>query len=129
MEENELYDVVNWLNANYNQETENYCIFFGAKPGVIEYNDHIAISPWACGAIVCINDILFFIEEDDGYWWVNKEEKEFGRSGWQCGFSIGWVDSFVEALNALKKYAEEHGNPVYFSGSDTICHYKLGKVE
>ena len=127
--ENELNNVVDWLNANYNQESENYNVFVGSKPDVIEYNDHIAISTWACGAIVCVYDILYFICEDDGNWWINKEEKEYGRCGYQDCFSIGWVNSFINALSNLKKYVEEHGKPVYFSGTETICHYRLGKSE
>lgn len=128
---NELKELVDYLNKNYNQDSDNYSIFLGSKPGVIEYNDHIAISPWACGAIVCIYDQMFFISEDDGCWWVNNEEREFGRFGYQDSFSIAWAESFINAISDLKKYVWEHGHPVYFSGLDKkiICHYRLGKEE
>ena len=126
MERDELKDIVNWLNENYNQDSENYSIFFGSKPGVIEINDHTAISLWACGAIVCIYDQLHFIQEDDGYWWFNEEEEKHGRWGYQDGFSIGWAESFSNAMNELKNYVWEHGTPVYFSGTDVVCHYRLG---
>lgn len=127
--ENELNNVVDWLNTNYNQESENYNIFIGSKPMVIEYNDHVAISTWACGAIVCIYDQLFFICEDDGNWWINEEEKEYGNLAYQDSFSIGWADSFMNALSSLKKYVDEHGKPVYFSGTNVVCNYRLGKSE
>ena len=124
----ELNAVVEWLNKNYNQDSENYNIFVGSKPGIIEYNDHIAISPWACGAIVCVYDQMYFIGEDDGYWWLNEEEdKKWGHYGYQTGFSIAWTESFTNAMNDLKKYVWEHGKPVYFSGlsEKIVCHYRL----
>lgn len=119
-----LEEIVNWLNDNFNQDSERYSIFFGAKPGIIRYDEHTAISPWACGAIVCIDGILYFIEEDDGNWWVNKEEPR-GPVGYQTGFSIGWARSFASALLELEKYVIEHGTPVYFSGTDVVCYYQL----
>ena len=122
----QLQEIVDWLNRNYNQQTKNYDIFTGSKPGVIKYNDHIAISPWACGAIVCIYSILYFIEEDDGNWYMPEDEKCYGC---QTRFSIGWTDSFTTAMTELKKYVEEHGTPVYFSGTDVICNYTLGSRE
>ena len=59
----ELKGLVDYLNKNYNQDSDNYSIFCESKPGVVEYNDHIAISPWACGAIVCIYDQIFFMDK------------------------------------------------------------------
>ena len=63
-----LKNIVNWLNKNYNQTSENYSIFYGAKPEVVRYDEHTAISLWACGAIICIGSIIYFIGEDDGNW-------------------------------------------------------------
>lgn len=127
----ELQGVVDWLNDNYSQNSENYNIFCGSKPGIIEYNDHIAISPWACGAIVCVWDQLYFIEEDDGNWWLPEMKTERGRRdyGYQTGFSVAWAESFSNAILELKKYVWEHGKPVYFSGlsEKIVCHYCLGK--
>ena len=127
--EKELNELVDYLNENYNQDSDNYNIIFGSKPGIIEYNDHIVISLWACGAIACIYDQIFFISEDDGNWWINSEEKEYGKFGYQDSFSIGWAESFINAMSELKKYVWEHGNPVYYSGTreQIICHYRLGK--
>lgn len=39
-----LRNITEWLNKNYNQDSENYCIFEGAKPEVIRYDDETAIS-------------------------------------------------------------------------------------
>ena len=63
----ELESIVSWLNSHYSQDSDDYSIFNGAKPGVVRYNDNIAISLWGCGAVVCIVDQLYFIGEDDGY--------------------------------------------------------------
>ena len=118
-----LEAIVSWLNNNYNQESENYNIFVGSKPGVIKYDEHTAISPWACGAIVCIGSLLYFVGEDDGNWLL-IEGKEYG-CGLQDRFSIGWAESFVEAMNKLVEYTKENGQPVYFSGTKVLCHYTL----
>ena len=112
-----LESIISWLNKNYNQDSENYNIFTGAKPEVIKYDEHTAISLWACGAIVCFGSILYFIEEDDGYW--------FTHDGEQTSFSIGWAESFADALKKLKEYTEKNGKPVYFSGTNVLCHYTL----
>ena len=90
---------------------------------MIKYDEHTAISLWGCGAIVCIGSILYFIQEDDGNWFTHNEEH--GRIGLQTSFSIGWAESFSKALNDLVEYAKEHGEPVYYSGTDIICHYTL----
>lgn len=118
-----LKAIVEWLNDNYNQESENYDIFNGAKPGIIRYDEHTAISLWSCGAIICIGSILYFIEEDDGNWFLCEEES--GHVGVQTCFSIGWVESFTEAMNRLVEYTKENGQPVYYSGTDILCHYTL----
>lgn len=119
----ELKNVVDWLNANYNQQSKNYDIFFGSKPGVVKYNDHIAISPWGCGAVVCIYDQLHFVGEDDGNWFIHELE-HYGDV--QTGFSIAWGQGFAEAILRLNEYVEKNGKPVCFSGTDVVCHYRLG---
>lgn len=135
-----LQEIVEWLNENYNQDSENYSIFAGAKPEVIRYDEHTAISLWGCGAIVCIKSIMYFISEDDGNWFCSmyydgsdldedgclpsyvKNRPDMGLQGI---FSIGWTDSFTTAMLNLKKYVEENGTPVYYSGTKTICHFTL----
>lgn len=119
-----LKNIVNWLNKNYNQDSENYSIFNGAKPEVIRYDEHTAISLWACGAIVCIESILYFIGEDDGNWFLSEEDNH-RNYGYQTNFSIGWAESFYNAMKKLEDYINENGEPVYFSGTNTICHYTL----
>ena len=123
MIQEKLNNIIEWLNKNYCQDSENYNIFTGAKPEVIKYDEHTAISLWGCGAIVCIGSILYFIQEDDGNWFTHNEER--GRIGLQTSFSIGWAESFSKALNDLVEYTKEHGEPVYYSGTDIICHYTL----
>ena len=122
-----LKNIVNWLNKNYNQDSENYSIFNGAKPEVIRYDEHTAISLWACGAIVCIKSIMHFIGEDDGNWFLldAKRSDKYEDYGYQDSFSIGWAKSFSDAIRKLEDYTKENGEPVYFSGTKTICHYTL----
>lgn len=122
-----LTSIVSWLNNHYNQNSDNYDIFVGSKPGIIKYDEHTIISPWACGAIVCIGDMLYFLEEDDGNWLLNDEKKEYGNYGYQTEFSIGWAESFIGAMKRITEYVKENGQPVYFSGlsEKIICHYRL----
>lgn len=122
-----LGNIVNWLNSNYNQDSEKYSIFSGAKPEVIRYDEHTAISLWACGAIVCFKSILYFIGEDDGHWFLLETETNHGYKeyGYQTMFSIGWAKSFYDAMIKLEDYTKENGKPVYYSGTKTICHYTL----
>lgn len=122
-----LRNIVNWLNKNYNQNSENYSIFNGAKPEVVRYDEHTAISLWACGAIICIGSIMYFIGEDDGNWFLleAKRSDKYEGYGFQNYFSIGWAKSFSNAMIRLEDYIKENGEPVYFSGTDTICHYTL----
>lgn len=122
-----LKNIVNWLNKNYNQGSENYSIFSGAKPEVVRYDEYTAISLWACGAIVCIKSILYFINEDDGNWFLSeaKGNEIYEDYGYQIRFSIGWTESFSNAMKRLEDYIKENGEPVYFSGTNTICHYTL----
>ena len=119
-----LSGIVSWLNENYNQDSPKYNIFVGSKPEVIKYDDHTAISLWSCGAIVCIGSILYFIEEDDGNWTMTENE-DGSWYGLQSSFSIGWAKSFADALTRLIDYTKENGEPVYFSGTDVLCHYSL----
>lgn len=122
-----LKNIVNWLNENYNQNSENYSIFNGAKPEVIRYNEHTAISLWACGAIVCIGAIMHFIAEDDGNWFLleGRRNGNYEDYGYQDSFSIGWAKSFYDAMKRLEDYINENGKPVYFSRTNIICHHTL----
>lgn len=135
-----IKEILKFLNEKYNQNSEDYCIINGAKPSVIRFDDETAISLWACGAIVCIKSCLYFIQEDDGFWFCNeyidkKDVDEENTVSWramnhttiglQDGFSIGWTDSFVKALTNLNEYVKENGTPVNFLGTDTICYYTL----
>jgi len=125
--EEKLNTITAWLNENYNQDSENYNIFSGAKPEVIRFDEETAISIWSCGAIVCIRCGLYFIEEDDGYWWYNTINDPYEEIGCQTSFSIGLAKSFSDALINLNEYVEKNGKPVYYSGTEVICHYELTK--
>lgn len=122
-----LKNIVNWLNKNYNQDSKNYSIFNGAKPEVIRYDEHTAISLWACGAIVCIKSIMYFIGEDDGNWFLSEAKRsgKYEDYGYQDQFSIGWAKSFYNAMKKLEDYINKNGECVYYSGTNIICHYTL----
>lgn len=123
-----LKHIEDWLNREYNQQSEKYCIFRGPKPEVYRYDERTAISFWACGAIVCIGDQMYFIGEDDGDWFVGEGIYEgYQNYGFLDSFSIGWTNSFVDAMNRLYEYVKANGEPVYYSGLEKkiICHYRL----
>ena len=117
-----LEEVMDWLNDEYCQDSPKYRIIDGPKPEVIRYDEETAISLWACGAIVCIGDQIYFIEEDDGFWFTKDTEHNYALQG---SFCVGWLDSYTKALRCLNKYVKENGSPVYYSGTDRICHYEL----
>ena len=117
-----LEEVMDWLNDEYCQDSPKYSIIDGPKSEVIRYDEETAISLWACGAIVCVGGQIYFIEEDDGFWFTKDTEYNYAL---QSSFSIGWVDSYTKALKRLNKYVKENGSPVYYSGTDRICHYEL----
>lgn len=142
-----LKAIAEYLNERFNQDSDEYSIFMGAKPQVIRFDNETAISLWACGAIVCIGTLVYFIEEDDGNWFVQEyidantdesdlyRKKKYPKIGVQSIFSLGWGDSFINAFQALNNYVKEKGVPYYYSlGTDengntiysnTICGYKL----
>lgn len=127
--EEKLNTITAWLNENYSQDSENYNIFLGAKPEVIRLDGETAISFWACGAIVCIGSLLYFIIEDDGSWWIEQDEHTFHHYAYQTSFSIGWAESFSNAIRALNEYVKQNGKPIYYSGTETICCYSLTKED
>ena len=124
----EIQGILDYLNKNYNQQSPNYSIFCGAKPEAIRLADTTAVSFWGCGAIVCDGDQLYFIKEDDGYWYTSSNNNTVSRNDCtQTSFSIAWGRGFANAMNNLCEYVEKNGVPVYFSGTDIVCHYKLTK--
>lgn len=44
-----LSEIVSYLNTRFNQQSEDYSIFFGDKPQILRYDKETAISLWACG--------------------------------------------------------------------------------
>lgn len=109
--EEKLNKIVTYLEDNFNQSSVNYSLIYGPIPQVIRFDEETAISTWACGAIVCIKHLLYFIGEDDGHWFCNKTEYNLG---YQTGFSIGWSDSFVKALTDLQDYVKDNGTPMRY---------------
>lgn len=130
-----LNDIVDFLNKKFNQGSEEYSIFKGANPQVIRFDNETAISLWACGAIVCINKLVYFIQEDDGNWFAPKYIKlenansKFWKNhpyiGLQTCFSLGWSESFINAFKSLNDYVKENGVPYYYPSTDIICGYEL----
>ena len=111
-----LDEVVEYLNDNFNQQSGKWNIDSGAeKNGVIRYNDNVAISFWGCGAIVCVNDTMYFISEDDANWFISTSDT----------LSTGWIESFAGALTRLQDYLKVNGTPIYYNGTNEIYSYTL----
>jgi hypothetical protein len=123
-----LINVAEYLNDNYGPDESH-------PKGVIvyPYTDKVVFTCWECGAIVYINGGIYYISEDDGYWWVNKSTFQDGNWSREAfgyntsGISIGWAKDIAEALIRLNQYIEENGTPVYYVGIEPkrICHYVL----
>lgn len=124
----EIQGILDYLNKNYNQNSPNYSIFCGAKPEVIRLDATTAVSFWGCGAIVCDGDQIYFIKEDDGYWFTSSNNNTVSRKDCtQTSFSIAWGRGFADAMTKLCEYVEKNGEPVYYSGTNIVCHYALTK--
>jgi hypothetical protein len=123
-----LIGVSKYLNDHYGP--------FQCRPEdviVYPYADKVVFTCWDCGAIVYIDGSIYYIDEDDGYWWVNESSFQIGDQSREVfgykspGTSIGWAKDIAEALIRLNKYVEEHGTPVYYVGVEPprICHHIL----
>ena len=124
-----LVGVAEYLNDNYGPDESH-------PKGVIAYPyaDKVVFTCWGCGAIVYISGGIYYISEDDGYWWVDESTFQVGDGltrevfGYKTsGTSIGWAKDIAGALIRLNRYIEENGTPVYYSGIEPprVCHYVL----
>ena len=124
-----LDEVARWLNENYSQQNElAFDLVVGSweKPCIVRYDEHTAVAFWACGAVVCIGSMLYFIEGDDGIWVVNERKTKIGTviSGMLPGFAVMYAGKLSEALTMMEKYVRENGKYVEES-ERTIAHYTL----
>ena len=96
------------------------------KPCIVRYDEHTAVAFWACGAVVCIGSMLYFIEGGDGIWVVNERKTKVGTviSGMLPGFTVMLAGKLSEALTMMEKYVRENGRYVEES-ERTIAHYTL----
>lgn len=92
----ELIDtIISYLNDKINQESEILWMKDDGLLPFIRYDKDIVIVLWYCGAFVIINDIIHFISEDDGYWFLSNDA---------C-FHTDYISYYIEGLNkALSVY-------------------------
>ena len=103
-----LNSVADYLNGRFTQDSEEYNIGAGAKPQLIKFDEDTLISTWACGAIVCIDDLMYFIEEDDGHWFFNRDV--YDNMGCLNYFNVEWTGSFIQAMSAVSEYKKRSGS-------------------
>jgi hypothetical protein len=104
-----LNKVTDYLNKNYYQSSENYeKIICTDKTNVFTLCDNRCIvSTWQCGAIVSIEKQIFFISEDDGYWFVKNLKDYNGYEYIGCrtgGSALGNATATARALIDLFNY-------------------------
>lgn len=97
-----INEVIDYLNNTYNQET-------GKDPENIleKYADDCIIGYWGCGAYIVIENMLFEIGEDDGFWFEFEEEDEHYSS-------VGWAVGKERALHEINEYMKTYGTPIYY---------------
>lgn len=98
-------EIINYMNNHFNQDSDDYNFLFGPKNVVIRLDDTTAVSTWDCGAIVCRDTKTFFIDEDDGHWFISERNN---------GFSSAYMKSFGDAMIALDTYLKENGIPFHY---------------
>lgn len=87
--------IIDYLNDNVDQESEILWMKDDRLLPFIRYDKDIVIVLWHCGAFIIINNIIHFICEDDGHWFLSNDE---------C-FHIDWLPYYIEGLNkALSTY-------------------------
>lgn len=97
-----LDKIVTYLNDRFAIDSEEYDYLYSANPLVISYNDEVDIALWACGAVVNIEDMIYFISENDGNWSYTEESCDPSSNyAYLTPFSIGWAKSIAKAINAL----------------------------
>ena len=124
-----LDEVAKWLNENYSQQNESgfdTVVKSWQNPCIVRYDEHTAVAFWSCGAVVCIESMLYFIWGDDGIWVVNKMETKAGTviAGMLSGFTVMLAGKLSEALTMMEKYVRENGRYVEET-ERTIAHYTL----
>ncbi len=124
-----LDEVAKWLNENYSQQNESgfdTVVRSWQNPCIVRYDEHTAVAFWSCGAVVCIESMLYFIWGDDGIWVVNKMETKAGTviAGMLSGFTVMLAGKLSEALTMMEKYVRENGRYVEET-ERTIAHYTL----
>lgn len=90
-----LNQVINYLKDIYDID-KNYKAY-GTRckiDKVIKFQNNVFISHWELGAIVSIDEILYFIMENDGSWLI-KDYYDL------TPFHICYAESFIKALNLL----------------------------
>lgn len=96
-----LNQVINYLKDTYDID-KNYKAYGNRckTDKIIKFQNNVFISHWELGAIVCIDEILYFIFENDGRWFIRKDYS-------LDSFHISWLDSFIKALNLLNNYMKK----------------------
>ena len=90
MEITELIDIIiDYLNGKIDQESEILWMKDDGLLPFIGYDKDIVIVLWHCGAFVIIDNIIHFIAEDDGHWFLSNDE---------C-FHIDWIPYYIVGLN------------------------------
>lgn len=96
-----LNQVINFLRDTYDTDKNYKAYGDRCKTGkVIKFQKNVFISHWELGAIVCIDEILYFIMENDGSWLVRKDYS-------LDSFHISWLESFIKALGLLDNYMKK----------------------
>lgn len=110
-----LGKVADYLNKNYYQSSENYekIICTDATNVFPLFNNRCIVSTWLCGAIVSIEKQVFFISEDDGFWFTLNLKKDnayeyVGSKG--GGASALHLNSIARAMKDLSNYIESMEN-------------------
>lgn len=108
-----IENVLSWIDSTFNQDyyPELY------KPYKIL---DCVVFFWDCGGIILHDTMMQTFCEDDGNWFLPDPNYKLG-----INMSSAWLPQFIKCLKAANKYLKDNGVPYYYSGTNTICGYKL----
>lgn len=105
-------DVMCWIDENFNQ----YNMPDLHTP--YRFNERCAVFFNGIGGVILYEEWFRTFSEDDGHFFINTSQG--------IDMNVAWIEEWEKTFKEVGEYLEKEGKPFYYSGTNTICGYKLG---